>query len=108
VPPEIIGWLSSLLLFLTLSQQVRKQWKERSTAGISRWLFVGQLAASLGFTIYSLLKREWVFVTTNGTMVVNALVGSVVLHRNRGPRPTRPDAITPRARSRIRRLQLPR
>jgi MtN3 and saliva related transmembrane protein len=88
VSPEIIGWVSSLLLFLTLSQQVWKQWKERSTAGISRWLFVGQLAASLGFTIYSLLKRDWVFVTTNGAMVVNALVGSLVLHRNRRARPT--------------------
>jgi MtN3 and saliva related transmembrane protein len=88
VTPEIIGWTSSLLLFLTLSQQVWQQWRDRSTAGISRWLFVGQLAASLGFMIYSLLKRDWVFVTTNGAMVVNALVGCVVLRRNRRSRPT--------------------
>ncbi|MEA2654805.1 MAG: hypothetical protein QOI23_170 [Chloroflexota bacterium] len=86
--PEIIGWTSSLILFLTLSQQVWKQWKERSTAGVSRWLFVGQLAASLGFTIYSLLERDWVFVATNGAMVANALVGCLVLRRNRRLRPT--------------------
>jgi uncharacterized protein with PQ loop repeat len=86
--PEIIGWVSSLILFLTLSQQVWKQWKERSTAGVSRWLFVGQLAASLGFTVYSLLERDWVFVVTNGAMVANAWVGCLVLRRNRRLRPT--------------------
>ncbi|HEX3696905.1 MAG TPA: PQ-loop repeat-containing protein [Polyangia bacterium] len=83
--PEVIGWTSSVILFLTLSQQVWKQWKDGSTKGVSRWLFVGQLAASLGFTIYSLLKRDWVFVTTNGAMVMNALVGCLVLRHNRRP-----------------------
>ncbi|MDB4981132.1 MAG: hypothetical protein JWM82_1884 [Myxococcales bacterium] len=81
--PQIVGWTSSLILFLTLSQQVWKQWKERSTTGISRWLFVGQLAASSGFTIYSVLERDWVFVATNAAMVANALVGCLVLRRNR-------------------------
>jgi MtN3 and saliva related transmembrane protein len=81
--PTIIGWASSAILFLTLSQQVWKQWKERSTVGVSRWLFVGQLGASLGFTIYSWLKRDWVFVATNGAMVANAFVGCLVLRHNR-------------------------
>ena len=32
-----------------------------TSAGVSVWLFVGQLAASVGFTIYSVLLRNWVF-----------------------------------------------
>jgi MtN3 and saliva related transmembrane protein len=42
---------------------------------VSRWLFVGQLATSLGFTIYSALLGNVVFVVTNGLMVLNALAG---------------------------------
>jgi MtN3 and saliva related transmembrane protein len=81
--PELIGWASSLILFLTLAQQVWKQWRERSTTGVSRWLFVGQLAASAGFTMYSVLKRDWVFVTTNAAMLANAVVGCLVLRHNK-------------------------
>jgi MtN3 and saliva related transmembrane protein len=80
---QLIGWTSSALLLLTIGQQVWKQWKEGSSEGISRWLFVGQLAASAGFTVYSVLQRDWVFVGTNSMMVVNALAGWVILQRNR-------------------------
>jgi MtN3 and saliva related transmembrane protein len=79
----IIGWTSSVVLLLTVAQQVWKQWQEGATEGISRWLFVGQLAASAGFTAYSLMKRDWVFVSTNGLMVVNALLGCWILRRNK-------------------------
>jgi MtN3 and saliva related transmembrane protein len=80
---QVIGWTSSAVLLLTIGQQVWKQWKEGSSEGISRWLFIGQLAASAGFTVYSVLQRDWVFVGTNSMMVANALVGWVILRRNR-------------------------
>ena len=79
----IVGWASSALLIITIAQQVWKQWQERSAKGVSRWLFLGQLAASLGFTAYSLLQRDWVFVCTNALMVVNAFIGVLILRRNR-------------------------
>jgi uncharacterized protein with PQ loop repeat len=50
---ELIGWLSSGVLVLTLAQQVLKQWREDRSEGVSRWLFVGQMTASAGFTTYS-------------------------------------------------------
>ncbi len=83
---EAIGWASSAILVLTLGQQVFRQWHEGTSKGVSRWLFVGQLAASLGFTIYSLLVHNWVFSVTNGLMVLNALVGYAITmrHRRRG------------------------
>jgi uncharacterized protein with PQ loop repeat len=85
---ELIGWTSSSILVLTIAKQVHKQWKDDSSAGVSRWLFVGQLAASLGFTVYSVLVRNWVFVVTNALMLVNALLGLaiVVHHRRRAAR----------------------
>jgi MtN3 and saliva related transmembrane protein len=80
---EVIGWISSLVLVLTLGQQVRKQWRSRESGGVSTWLFVGQLAASVGFATYSFLLENWVFLTTNVLLVINALLGQWVTLRNR-------------------------
>jgi uncharacterized protein with PQ loop repeat len=80
---EAIGWLSSALLVATIGKQVHKQWKSRSCEGVSSWLFVGQSAASAGFTVYSVLVRDWVFVVTNAMMLVFAIAGWVILRRNR-------------------------
>jgi uncharacterized protein with PQ loop repeat len=78
---EAIGWASSLILILTVGKQVHKQWRDRTAAGVSTWLFIGQLAASAGFTIYSLLLKNWVFAVTNGIMVVNGLLGYAITRR---------------------------
>ncbi|HMJ08816.1 MAG TPA: SemiSWEET family transporter [Pyrinomonadaceae bacterium] len=72
---EIIGWLSSFVLLLTLVKQVYKQWCEGTGEGISKWLFIGQLFASVGFTIYSYLVGNWVFTITNGLLTVNNIIG---------------------------------
>ena len=72
---EIIGWASSVILLLTLIKQVYKQWKDGETDGISSWLFIGQLLASVGFTVYSYLVENWVFTVTNGLLTINNLVG---------------------------------
>ena len=72
---EIIGWASSLILLATLVKQVYKQWKDGSSEGISKWLFVGQLAASSGFLIYSYLVGSWVFLVTNALLTINNLLG---------------------------------
>lgn len=72
---DAIGWASSVILVLTIAKQIRKQWAAGTSEGVSKWLFIGQLAASLGFTVYSFLVHNWVFVVTNGLMVLNALIG---------------------------------
>ncbi|WP_438016039.1 hypothetical protein WMF18_35125 [Sorangium sp. So ce315] len=83
---EAIGWISSFILVLTVGKQVHKQWKSQTSEGVSRWLFIGQLAASVGFVVYSWLVENWVFVATNLLMVANALAGAVIVYiqRRRG------------------------
>lgn len=84
---EAIGWVSSFILVLTIGKQVYKQWQEGSSQNVSKWLFVGQMAASLGFFIYSWLVNNWVFVVTNLLMLCNAVLGlSIVLHHRRRER----------------------
>lgn len=81
---EALGWVSSLILVMTIAKQVYKQWKEGSSEGVSKWLFIGQMSASLGFTIYSWLVSNWVFVATNAVMLLNGLAGLlIVLHHRR-------------------------
>lgn len=72
---ELIGWVSSSILFLTVSRQIYKQWKAGTSDGVSIWLFIGQTAASIGFAVYSWLVWNPVFIFTNVLMILNGLVG---------------------------------
>lgn len=80
---DFLGWLSSLVLLVTLSQQVRTQWKSGESRGVSTWLFAGQITASAGFALYSYLLGNWVFLATNLLLVANACVGQWVTWQNR-------------------------
>ena len=80
---EIIGWVSSIILLLTLIQQVHKQWTSKTSEGISMWLFIGQIAASIGFTVYSILLGNWVFIVTNSLLVLNSILGVILYFKNR-------------------------
>jgi uncharacterized protein with PQ loop repeat len=75
--------MSSLILLATLVKQVYKQWTSRTSEGISKWLFVGQLFASVGFTVYSYFTESWVFMFTNGALTVNNLIGITLYYRYR-------------------------
>jgi uncharacterized protein with PQ loop repeat len=81
--PELIGWGSSLVLLVTLTRQVYTQWRSGATSGLSRWLFAGQLVASIGFAVYSWMLGNWVFLVTNLAILATALVGETIYLRNR-------------------------
>jgi MtN3 and saliva related transmembrane protein len=82
--PDLIGWLASAVLFATLFRQVWTQIRTRTAAGVSRWLFIGQMTASVLFLVYSVLLRNWVFSISNAVLLATAIVGQVVWVRNRG------------------------
>ena len=75
---EAIGWISSLILVVTIGKQVYKQWKEGKSGGVSIWLFAGQIVASVGFAVYSYLVGNWVFIFTNSLMVINGIAGLAI------------------------------
>ncbi len=77
-----LGWAASGVLLATLGREVRVQWKERRTEGVSSWLFIGQMLASLGFTIYSALIDNAVFVATNAALLATAVAGQLIYRRN--------------------------
>jgi uncharacterized protein with PQ loop repeat len=82
-PADIIGWASSAVLLMTIMRQVYTQWKTKSTAGVSHWLFIGQLTASVGFVIYSYLLRNWVFLTSNIALLLTAVLGQCLFLQNK-------------------------
>ena len=87
---EFIGWGAAIVLLATLARQVYSQWKSGSSQGISKWLFTGQVAASIGFIVYSWLLQNWVFVVTNVLILFTAFVGEGVYlvnarKKKRGP-----------------------
>ncbi len=72
---HLAGYLASAILFATLATQIHKQWSRGTTKGVSRWLFIGQLAASIGFTVESAVIGSVLFVVVNSVLAVSALVG---------------------------------
>jgi len=80
---QLIGWAAAAILLATLGRQVYSQWRDRTSEGVSKWLFVGQVSASVGFIVYSWLLASWVFVGTNALILVTALLGQWVYLRNR-------------------------
>jgi uncharacterized protein with PQ loop repeat len=82
---EILGWASSVILVVTISTQLHRQWSAGTSKGVSVWLFVGQCVASCGFFAYSMLIHNWVFVVTNGLMALEAMLGLALVpwHRRR-------------------------
>jgi MtN3 and saliva related transmembrane protein len=82
---EAVGWLSSFVLVLTIGRQVHRQWRTGHSEGVSSWFFIGQMTASSGFTAYSYLVRNWVFVVTNAMLFLSAIAGYLIVlaHRRR-------------------------
>ena len=83
---DAIGWAASAILLATIVSQIRRQWREGTSKGVSRWLFIGQIAASAGFTVYSVLVQNYVFIVTNALMLLSAIGGLAIVmyHRARG------------------------
>lgn len=78
---SLLGWISSFILLLTLLAQLHRQWKERSALGVSKLLFVGQLAAQVGFSVYSFLLDNDVFLFTNLVLVFVSLSGVYLTYK---------------------------
>jgi MtN3 and saliva related transmembrane protein len=86
---DLIGWVSSAVLLLTIGRQVYKQWRTRSDAGVSRWLFIGQLSASTGFALYSYLLHNWVFLVSNIALLGTGIAGQIIYLKNKTAKPSR-------------------
>lgn len=82
-PVDLLGWAATVVLIATLARQIHKQHLARSTEGVSTWLFVGQMTASVLFIAYSALTGSLVFVVTNSLILVTAVVGQVLAARRR-------------------------
>lgn len=80
---QAVGWAAAVVLLITMARQVWSQWQSGAVGGVSRWLFVGQVVASIGFTAYSVLVGDSVFVFTNALLTINAIAGLCIDRRNR-------------------------
>ncbi len=81
---DIIGWIGSGLVFMTISYQVWKQWQSKSTKGISPWLYAGQLVANVFLGTYSIIEETWVFFASNILVFLSSAVGlGIYIHHKK-------------------------
>lgn len=85
-PADLLGWAATAVLIATLARQIYKQHREDSAEGVSTWLFVGQMTASILFILYSALLGTTVFVVTNSLILLTAITGQVLAVRRRRKR----------------------
>lgn len=81
-PTDALGWLASACLLVTIGTQVRRQWQSGDASGVSIWLYVGQIVASVTFVVYSALLDNLVFVVTNVAMALAASAGLFLFLRS--------------------------
>jgi uncharacterized protein with PQ loop repeat len=78
---ELIGWAAATVLLATIGRQVYSQWRSRSSQGASKWLFVGQITASIGFVVYSWLLGKLGIRRHECADAVHGAVGSMDLYQ---------------------------
>lgn len=79
---QTVGWAASVVLLATIVYQVHRQWQAEDNGGVSRFLYVGQAIASVGFLVYSISLGDLVFSVTNGLLLATAAVGLAIHARN--------------------------
>ena len=72
---QAIGWLASAVLVATIGWQVLKQYREDTSRGVSKWLFIGQIAANALFLTYASMTGDVVFMVANGLLLLTSLLG---------------------------------
>ena len=83
---QFIGWAAVCALFVTMAGQAWKQWRDRVKHGVSKLFFVGQVAASALFLVYSALVGDRVFVVGNAMVLLAAVAGGAILMWNQARR----------------------
>ena len=82
-PKDLIGWAAVLCLFFTMAGQAWKEWRDRVKHGISKLFFVGQVASSILFLVYSAMVGDRVFVVGNALVLTAAVAGGAILWWNK-------------------------
>jgi len=80
---QIIGWAAVAALFVTMSAQAWKQWRDCVRHGVSKFFFIGQVTASTLFLAYSAMMGDRVFVVGNALVLLAAIAGGGILWWNR-------------------------
>ena len=81
-----VGWAAVTALFLTMTGQAWKQWRDRVKHGVGKVFFIGQITASALFLAYSAMIGDRIFVVGNALVLAASICGGAILLYNRARR----------------------
>lgn len=79
---EWVGWGAAALLLVTTLKEVQQQWRADSNEGVWPWMFAGYFLASTGFTVYSALGGQTLFLVVNAMLMATNALGQALYWRN--------------------------
>ena len=86
---NIIGWAAAVITLiytaLGLPMQIRKNWINKSTSGLSLFMTLLMFFTFSSWVVYSFLKQDWYIFAPNVTGAIGALtlLFQFVLYRSR-------------------------
>jgi len=96
---ELVGWVSAVILGLTVLQQLIGQWRERGVLLGPSALLAGHLLAGAGLCLYAVLRHQILFGIVTATVLLGILGALGVARHNRYRRrrtiPTRRSDVIP-------------
>jgi uncharacterized protein with PQ loop repeat len=81
-----VGWSAVTVLFLTMTGQAWREWRDRVKHGAGKVFFMGQITASTLFLVYSALIGDRIFVVGNALVLAASICGGGILLYNRARR----------------------
>lgn len=75
--PDSIGWLASFVLLTPLVRQMWARLRSGSVQAVSRWLFIGQMTASVLFLVCGPALHNTLFVVSNAAIPLAAVASQM-------------------------------
>jgi uncharacterized protein with PQ loop repeat len=85
----IIGFLTTVLTILIkvvgFPDQIKKNYKRKSTEGLSTWFYVLSFVTYISWTLHGIMQKDWVVILGQGLGIITTgiIVYQIMIYRKK-------------------------